>query len=114
MKTSTLNKRLLRLDVSKTSIAYQIAKELTGLYFMDNKYGPKTIRQPFKTYHIDFTGLIRPCYVSGSGRFASNQDHTLEVKYILDMLKIKYEFGNDAPRGGLTGNYIKILTKLEV
>lgn len=114
MKTETLNKRLLKLDFSKNTVAYQIAKELTGIYFESSKYGPNTgVKRPLKTNRIDSTGLIRPCYTSGSGRFTSNQNHTCEVKRILDLLKVKYESGNDAPRGGETGNWIKIITKLE-
>ena len=52
--------------------------------------------------------LIRPCWTSGSGRFCSNMDYTDEVCRLLDLLRVQYERGNDAPRGGLTGNYVKI------
>ena len=50
--------------------------------------------------------MIRPCSVSGVGRFATNMDYTSEVCKLLDAAKIKYVKGNDAPRGGLTGNYV--------
>ena len=99
MKAITLNNRLLKSNVNKTSVAYKIIKELIGLYGN-------------KTYHI-FGDIIRPCYTSGSGRFTSNQDHTDAVCNLLDELKVKYEFGNDAPRGSATGNWIKILTNIE-
>lgn len=34
------------------------------------------------------------------------------ARALLDRLGVKYEKGNDAPRGGLTGNYIRIITKI--
>ena len=57
------------------------------------------------------TNMIRPCSISGKGRFATNMDYTLAVCKLLDSAKIKYKKGNDAPRGGLTGNYI-VLTHI--
>ena len=57
--------------------------------------------------------VVRPCKTSGSGRFTTNLDYTADVCRLLDSLRIKYEVGNDAPRGGLTGNYIKIKTKID-
>jgi len=56
--------------------------------------------------------IIRPCYTSGSGRFTSNQDHTLAVKKILNALSLNYTIQNDAPRGSVTGTFITITTKL--
>lgn len=50
---------------------------------------------------------IRPCYTSGSGRFTSNQDHAASVRTILRALNCPFTAGNDAPRGGLTGQWIK-------
>jgi len=97
MTKTTLQKRLSKFSGSKTSIAYQVAKDLvTG----ENK-----------SYKI-FGNIIRPVHTSGSGRFTSNLDYTNDCKAILDFLKVKYEVGNDSPRGGLTGNFIKILTKI--
>lgn len=111
MKAATLNNRLLNLDVNKTTIAYQIAKELTGLYFQNSRYGVKKMEH-VKTYMI-FGNIIRPVKLSGSGRFAHNADYTAEICNILTSLKIKFEVGNDALRGGLIGNFIKIITKIE-
>lgn len=70
-----------------------------------------------KAWHLIQTALftknatIRPCTVSGKGRFATNMDYTSDVCVILDEAKIRYNKGNDAPRGGKEGNYI-ILTHI--
>lgn len=55
--------------------------------------------------------MIRPARYSGRGRFATALDYTSDVRRILDAAKIKYNAGNDAPRGGKDGNYI-ILTHI--
>lgn len=100
MKKETLNKRLLKLEsVSKSSKAYQVIKELTGEY-------------KIKSYMLS-GNIIRPCYTQGSGRHTSVADHTMPICMLLEKLKIKYITGNDAPRGGQCGKYIKILTKLD-
>ena len=91
MRRSTIAKRLAKSSVNKTTFAYKVVAEIAGV-------GKCT------TYNV-----IRPCYTSGSGRYISNQDHTSEVRALLDELNIRYEFGNDAARGGLTGNFFKIL-----
>jgi len=52
--------------------------------------------------------LIRTCWVSGSGRFTSNQDHHDQTKRMLKALGLGYAEGNDSPRGGLTGQWIKL------
>lgn len=98
MKNTTLKNRLEKnYKGSKTSKAYQIISEILG--------------SDKKTYMV-FCSIIRPCYTSGSGRFTSNLDYTKDVIELLDLLKVKYEVGNDSPRGGLTGNFIKIITKI--
>jgi hypothetical protein len=98
MKRSTIANRLAKFAGSKTSIAYQVAKDLaTG----ENK-----------SYKI--TGnIIRPVHTTGKGRFTSNLDYTNDCKNIFTFLKLKFEIGNDSPRGGLTGNFIKLITKIE-
>lgn len=55
---------------------------------------------------------IRPAHYSGHGRFCTALDYTLDVCRILDTAKIKYQKGNDAPRGGKEGNYV-ILTHIK-
>ena len=99
MKTITLQNRLeKRYNGSKNSKAYQIVKDL--------------INGTNKTYMV-YGNVIRSCSTSGRGRFTSNMDYTKEVRSLLMLLDIKFESGNDSPRGGLTGNYFKILTKID-
>lgn len=52
--------------------------------------------------------IIRTCSVSGRGRFCKNMDYTAEVASLLNKANIKFEQGNDAPRGGKEGNYITL------
>lgn len=49
---------------------------------------------------------IRPCRLTGRGKRTANDDHSARVRSILDALRVKYTTGNDAPRGGLTGQWI--------
>ena len=99
MKTTTLQNRLeKRYNGSKNSKAYQIVKDL--------------INGTNKTCMV-YGSVIRSCYTSGRGRFTTNMDYTTEVRSLLMLLGIKFEFGNDSQRGGLTGNYFKILTKID-
>ena len=109
MKKTTLKNRLEKLGISKNTVACRIVKEMTGLYSIYNKSNGKT--ETIKTYHL-FGNVIRPCYTSGSGKFTVNQNHTASVTSLLNLLKIKYTFGNDAPRGSETGNFIVVTTKL--
>lgn len=67
-----------------------------------------------QAWHIFRGGVIRPVWTTGSGRYCKNCDHTADICAVLDALRVKYVTGNDAPRGGLTGNYIKIITKIIV
>jgi len=98
MKTKTLKTRLeKRFTGSKTSIAYKIVLDL-----IDNTGNSYCV----------FGNTIRPCYTSGSGRFTTNLDYTNNVTSLLDLLGVKYITGNDSPRGGKTGNFIKVTTKL--
>lgn len=99
MKATTIKKRLdAKYNGSKNAQAYRIVTDL--------------INETPKTYRI-YGNVIRPCYTSGSGRFTSNMNHTSEVARILDLIGVKYTQGNDSPRGGECGAWIKILTKID-
>lgn len=99
MKAETLQKRLdNRYKGGKTAICYRIVKDL--------------INGTNKTNMVR-GNIIRPCTTSGSGRFTTNMDYTKDTENLFRLLGIKFKSGNDAPRGGKTGNYIKILTKIE-
>ena len=99
MTKSTLQKRLdARFTESKSRKEYQIVKDL--------------INGTNNTHAIEDNNLIRPCYATGSGRWTSVQNQTGYIISILNLLGLKYVTGNDAPRGGQLGNFIKITTKL--
>lgn len=99
MQATTLKNRLAKLEIAKNSIAYKVIVDL--------------VENTNKSYKVFPAGIIRPVHTSGSGRFISNQDHSRDISNLLDKLKVKYSEGNDAPRGGATGKYLKIITKIE-
>ena len=90
MKNSTFENRTK--DFNKGSKAYKFAKEL-----------------------LTTGNIIRPCYNLGSGRFGSTQDHTNATIQVLKtaglITFLDFTYGNDAPRGGLTGSFIRLTTK---
>lgn len=47
-------------------------------------------------------------YNSGRGRFISANSAQSTVLNILNAEKLKYTIGNDAPRGGITGEFVKV------
>lgn len=94
MKLSTFENRTR--GINKNSKGHQLAKQLLT------------------------TGeVIRPCWTSGRGRYTSNQDYTFDVRFVLQNAGLKCDhaesddfiIGNDAPKGGKTGNYIKLTAK---
>ena len=89
MKKTTLQKRITKLNLSKNSFVYKTLMSVA-----------------------DGQKMIRTCYASGSGRFTSNHDHTLELRNYLDNINVKYVFGNDAPRNSACYNFLSIKTKV--
>lgn len=61
----------------------------------------------------DNAQLIRTGHYNGSGRWSSASSCMAAATWILTQVKVKYSSGNDAPRGGVTGEWIKIETKFE-
>lgn len=57
------------------------------------------------------TGIIRPFSWEGRGNFIYPRDLTGRVKLFLSALGLKYHEGNDAPRGGKEGSFIKLRRK---
>jgi hypothetical protein len=55
------------------------------------------------------TGFVRTGYYNGSGKWATAQDFTAAVSQILSDLQIAHEKGNDASKGGVSGNFIKLV-----
>jgi hypothetical protein len=98
MKSTTLKNRFEKIEnLSKNSKSYQVVNNL-----ISNNHDS-----------MIFGNLIRPCHTSGKGRFTSNLDYTSSIKYLLTEIGIKYESGNDSARGGKTGSFIKIITKIQ-
>ena len=60
-------------------------------------------------------GSVYTCHTSGRGRFTTNIDRTDDTIRILEAagLKLNVDFicSNDSPRGGKTGNYVKLTSK---
>ena len=88
MRKETIKKRLEKAKVNKNSSAFRLLSE--WLNASDNV-------------------IIRPCWSSGRGRFCTNLDYTEQLKGLLTSLNVRYVSGNDAPRGGKCGNFIKIM-----
>ena len=106
MKRSTLIKKFDNYGngcPSKTSTAYQVMQ-----YIIKGK----TSLDKYRVLRNFRNGKIYPVYAAGSGRWSKYTDLTDDFKCILNALKLKYAEGNDAPRGGSLGNYIKIVTKI--
>ena len=58
--------------------------------------------------------VIRPCFYSGTGKYCKIMEHTSAVKMILELAGVQYEHGNDAPRGGRVGDFIKINSEITI
>lgn len=87
MKKTTIEKRLAKVPVNKCTSAYKLLADWLKK---------------------DGNAVLRPCWTNGSGRFIRNSDHTDDLCRLLNALRVRYTRGNDAPRGGSTGNFIKI------
>lgn len=59
--------------------------------------------------HCTFTNdRVYTGYYSGSGRFTTANTALPVIKSILEAQGYKFEIGNDAPRGGVNGEHLKI------
>ena len=73
--------------------------------------------QGYKNAHLLLTvgGKIHTCHTSGRGRYTTNLDYTADTIEALNALKlvknVDFVVGNDAPKGGLTGNYVKLTSR---
>ena len=98
MKTSTLLKRIeKRVTLSKSSVAYRALLDLVNNTDNSGRLTGKVFRPTTSTY---------------SGRHGSITCHKYEIRDALELVGLKFETGNDSPKGGVAGNYIKILTKI--
>lgn len=58
--------------------------------------------------------IFRPVYSQGSSwKYSTLRDRRAEFTKVLISLGLEYESGNDAPRGGKTGAFVKIITKIK-
>ena len=95
MKKSTLTKRIEKGYFR--GVALEVLKELAGI----KNY-----------YRIGKDKKIRPAGYTGRGRFISKFDYSDKIIDALNACKLKFVFGNDAPRGGVSGKYIIVETKI--
>jgi len=88
-KSTALAKRIEKLNLSKNSLVYGWVSNL--------KSGE----------------VLRPVFSQGSSwKHSSLVDKSIELTSILTKLGIEFEAGNDAARGGKTGYFVKITTKI--
>jgi hypothetical protein len=94
--------------MKKETLRNNLAKRFTG----NKNIGEyRLVKDWIERSHVQ--KVIRPCYTSGRGRFTRNADYTPGVGKILTLIGVKFEAGNDAPKGSPTGNYYNILTKIK-
>lgn len=97
MKTTSataLNKRIEKLiaskELRKTSLVYGWVNDLKS------------------------NDTLRPVFSQGSSWNSSSLvDKTIELTTVLRKLGIEFSTGNDAPKGGKTGYFVKINTKIK-
>jgi hypothetical protein len=89
MKNSTLLKRIEKLELRKNTLVYGMINNLAT------------------------NDILRPVFSQGrTWKHSSLVDKSRELIAVLIFLKLKFETGNDAPRGGQTGYFVKIITKI--
>jgi hypothetical protein len=94
--------------MTKETLKNRLAKRFTG----NKNIGEyRLVKDWIEQSHVQ--KVIKPCYISGRGRFTKNMDYTPGVGKILTLIGVKFEAGNDAPKGSPTGNYFTILTKIK-
>lgn len=59
----------------------------------------------------EFPTMYRTGYTSGSGRFTSNASFKNDLIKVLNAFGLKYKEGNDAARGGATGEFVSISSR---
>lgn len=92
--TTALNKRIEKLvaakELSKTSLVYGWVSNLAS------------------------NEVLRPVFSQGSTwKHSSLVDKSYELESALRKLGVEFTAGNDAPRGGKTGYFVKITTKIK-
>ncbi len=68
----------------------------------------KNSQEQYMLKEILRRGFVHTGYYQGSGRHSKAVDLTFTISAYLDKMGIAHETGNDAPRGGVSGNYVKV------
>ena len=68
----------------------------------------KIVKNAISECVYEENGKIRTKFYHGAGRYISLYDYTFYITSILNRLGYKYKTGNDAPRGGKKGDFIKV------
>lgn len=96
----------------KTTKKSQLEKKIEKLV-SEKKLSKSNTIYTWLFYIVNGQKMFRPVYSTGSSwKHRSLHDRRVEFKTILNMLKIEYIEGNDAPKGGQTGAFISITTKI--
>lgn len=75
----------------------------------------QNIVNALKNCRFDFsTNRIYTGYYTGSGRFASKANSVHTVELIVRSQGYKYDVLNDAPRGGILGEYVQLFSKTSI
>ena len=96
--------KLKKEGIRTNSVAYNIIEHILDT----NNNGWSSWMERDDSNKIKRPVIIRPVIVQGSGRLRKLVDKREEIKRALKIANIEFEEGNDAPRGGQTGAYIKV------
>lgn len=91
METTNFNSKVSKLVLTKSG---QISKNITNM--IGNCNFDKNQRKIYTGYY------------SGSGKYTSAHSALSTITELLDAKSYKYSTGNDAPRGGITGEFVKV------
>ena len=86
--------------------AETIAKKYEHIRFFADKLTNERPTILEKLEELFTRGYIRPQYEIGRGRFTKLNDIRIELRDALNRIGIAYVEGNDAPRGGRTGDWM--------
>lgn len=86
-------------------------KQLEALHNIseNRKHSTKSVCDMLE--RLALNGYVRTGYYTGSGLHTKAVDKTAEVVSALKRLQISHAQGNDAPKGGVTGNYVVLTSE---
>ena len=92
----------------KTTSKSALVKKIAKLYIIKNSLFYVWIT------NLETNQILRPIFTQGSSwKHSSLIDKEFELTNVLNQLGIEFTKGNDAPRGGKTGAFVKITTKIK-